>query len=593
MRIGLTILLLCAVPCAATTILVDDTAPPSGDGLSWTTAFTDLQDALDAARLDATIDAIHVAAGAYLPDRGTANRAMSFELVDGVALLGGFPDGGGIVEDRDREAHPTILSGDLLADDGPLNQFGGWTGQNNNSLHVVRATNCGGATTFDGFILEHGYVETGSPLSERVGGNMLIQGGAPIVSNCRFERGRSEWGGGGIAVVDAAAVIDGCEFHQNIGADFGGGVAVFGTIAADIRNSRFDANIGGSGMGVFCGPIIFSSGAGNATTIVNCDFVDGIGIIGATSGGGVALVRGNNAIVGCRFINNKANGGGGVGANRCAARIERCVFIGNRGDEDGGGAVHTFNFESGTPIDTVEIVSCLIVGNNGGVVGIGTKINVTNCTIADNQIPGISVFLTWPALLSQDAEFAIRNSIVWGNLDRNFFGGARDFLYGDPLYAVADSVIQDWDGSLAGSAISANPGFTDNNGPDGDPLTIDDNDYSLRLDSPALETGDNAALPASAMFDAFGEDRIKDGDADSVAAVDIGALERCALDNADDGCERLGDLTGDGAVDADDIAQFVADLLSGTGSILSDVNRDDAIDARDIAPFVTRLIEGR
>ena len=95
------------------------------------------------------------------------------------------------------------------------------------------------------------------------------------------------------------------------------------------------------------------------------------------------------------------------------------------------------------------------------------------------------------------------------------------------------------------------------------------------------------------MFDAFGEVRVRDGDADSVATVDIGALERCELDNADDGCEWLGDLTGDGAVDTDDIVPFVADLLSGTGSILSDINRDDAIDARDIAPFVTRLVEGQ
>lgn len=591
MRLGLIVVfLLLTVPCAAGTVFVDDSATPPGDGLSWASAYTQLQDALDAARLDPTIDAIHVAAGLYRPDRGTLDVARSFELVDGVALLGGFPNGGGPIESRDRDANETILSGDLVGDDGPLNQFGSWSGQNNNAMHVVRATACGPATRLDGFVIQRGYANGGGALEERVGGNMLIHGGSPTIVNCRFERGRSEWGGGGIAAVESAPLIDACEFHENIGANTGGGIGIYGTIAADIRNCLFNANIGGSGIGVYCGALNIISGDGNATMIRNCDFVDNLGVIGANTGGGIFCLRGDNTITHCRFRNNKTNGGGAIGLSQSDAYVEGCTFVGNRGDEDGGGAILAFKFDTDGPISNVDVVSCLIAGNNGGIFGIRTNVNVVNCTIAHNEVLGIPIFITWPALLSQDADFTLSNTIVWGNQDRNFFGGARDFLSGDPLYTLADCIIEDWDGSLAGDAIATNPMFTDESGPDGDPLTIDDNDYTLRLDSPALDAGDNAALPPDSLLDAGGNARVKDGDADGNTTIDIGALERCTLDSIADGCDLLGDTNGDGVVDQFDISQFVADVLAGSGSTLSDLNRDRQIDSADIAPFVGRLL---
>ena len=58
-----------------TTLFVNQNAPPGGSGQSWSTAFDDLQDALDtAAGSGGTIREIWVAAGVYTPDGGTGDR---------------------------------------------------------------------------------------------------------------------------------------------------------------------------------------------------------------------------------------------------------------------------------------------------------------------------------------------------------------------------------------------------------------------------------------------------------------------------------------------------------------------------------------
>ena len=66
---------------------VDDDAVPGGDGLSWATAFADLQDGLAVALAD---DEIWVAAGTYTPTVPDGDRTISFDLKNGVGLFGGF-----------------------------------------------------------------------------------------------------------------------------------------------------------------------------------------------------------------------------------------------------------------------------------------------------------------------------------------------------------------------------------------------------------------------------------------------------------------------------------------------------------------------
>ena len=100
---------------------VDVTASGNNNGSSWTHAFNFLQDALSVSQSG---DEIWVAEGIYTPDtsssdpNGSGNRQAVFELVNAVAIYGGFPIGGGTWEQRDPN-NITILSGDLSGNDLP------------------------------------------------------------------------------------------------------------------------------------------------------------------------------------------------------------------------------------------------------------------------------------------------------------------------------------------------------------------------------------------------------------------------------------------------------------------------------------------
>ena len=122
------LLLILSASTMGKTIYVDDDAAGANDGSSWVNAYVYLQDALaDADSAEKPVE-IRVAQGVYTPDQGASItrgfRGAAFQLINGVAVLGGFAGIGAIEPDaRSIEANETILSGDLAGDDADVDDL--------------------------------------------------------------------------------------------------------------------------------------------------------------------------------------------------------------------------------------------------------------------------------------------------------------------------------------------------------------------------------------------------------------------------------------------------------------------------------------
>lgn len=502
---------------------VDAAAPPGGDGSSFASAFIDLQDALDAARIQPGVSAIHVAEGLYLPDRGTGDPLLSFELVDGVEVLGGFPSGGGA---RDPRAHPSRLSGDLSGDDGVPSPNYIVPGRGDNARHVVRATGLGPGTLLDGFFITAGQADV-SGLGE--GGGARVEGGAPTLRGCTFDLNGTEWMGGGLYLEDSGALVESCVFTRNRAARSGGGVQVSGPVAATFRACRFEDNVGGVGAGLAIGVGPPLAGSGSATRVEGSLFLANRAVVGATAGGGLYAALSTPRILDCRFDGNFANGGGGVFLEASQGWLERCDFIGNDVNGDGGGALSVVDFSS-SGLPATEVISCAMHGNNGGILALGSHARVVNVTLAENRIPGGSLGGDWPAVAAFGSTVELLNSIVWGNVPGGGDGDERDHLigtaFGTTTYVVDHSIVEGWAAVLGGVGSGSDPLFLSPAGADGDPMTLEDNDLRLRRASPALDAGDRGHLPLGAAGDLLGEPRVRDGDGDGLRQIDLGAWER-------------------------------------------------------------------
>jgi hypothetical protein len=200
---------------------VDDDAPPGGDGVTWATAFSNLQDALAAAATPPVgflVVDIWVADGMYRPDQGgnqtPGDPTATFHLVDDVRVLGGFAGTETNADQRDPGVNDTILSGDLNGDDDTV-------GYGDNSVHVVTSSGNSATAVLDGFII------TGGNALGASGGGMLTSNGSATVIGCIFRGNRADIGGGGMANMTADPTLTNCVFVGNVAAasalGFGGG----------------------------------------------------------------------------------------------------------------------------------------------------------------------------------------------------------------------------------------------------------------------------------------------------------------------------------------------------------------------------------
>jgi len=475
-------------------IYVKADAQPPYNGISWDTAFNDLQGALKLAQPNTEI---WVAAGTYRPDLGTGAREASFRLKNGVRLFGGFAGMETDIDLRDLNRNETILSGDLKGDDKP-----NFTNYDDNSYHVVVANNTDSSTVLDGFVIRGGNANGPGPKraenTNHHGGGLLVNECTLTLIRCTFRHNSAIQNGGGMCNIYARPIIQNCVFTDNK-ASCGGAISSDGSKAI-VTGCIFKRNSGdhyGGGVNL----------AYDSSTFLDCTFTGNSVTLylegGPSFGGGLCIAgQGNTILTNCRFLQNSSDIGGGVLSIGSDYKFNNCLFYNNVATGNGAGVNNVYNHYGGNRV----LSNCTIIGNKSRALGCGIYSD-PNCS---------------PVLA---------NCIVWNNTNKNSNMGESEQVYGgSPV--INNCCIQGWTGKLGGTGnFGLDPLFVDLNGPDGKTGTLDDN---LRLDltSPCRNAGENSAIPADTVdldkdsdvnepipFDIDGNPRVLNG------VVDIGAYE--------------------------------------------------------------------
>ena len=614
---------------AGTALYVDDDAPAGGNGSSWKTAYRFLQDALAAAgKPGSGVNEIRVAQGTYRPDQdsvnpqGTQDQQATFALVDGIALRGGYAGIGTPDPDaRDIQRFETFLTGQIYSQCYIVSY--------SNIDHVVTSISNSASTTLDGVTVKCGQVTqpggsaiymTDSELivldstfmnntGERFdGGCVWAQSSTLSFFNCLFTSNSDFGDANGIYCIGSSLTLMGCAFIENgcgntvrnvegttaiiIGCTFDsndtgacGGNAGIGTShsAATIADCLFVKNDdeGSGAMSNYYSIVdvadcIFDDNDGDGSgamyngyscvSVRGCTFINNGGALGQVAGGAMLNYHSDVIIEGSRFYLNAAGShpGGGIHNVASTALISNSLFFRNYASF--GGAI------GNTDLSTAVIVNCTFFGN------VDNNSGPTSGSAAIDVEAGSSALLT--------------NSIVW-NHDQNVFDGAGELLI---AYSNVEDAVPPGSGN-----ISLLPLFVELPAPGNDNTwgTPDDNYGNFRLlpGSPGIDAGDNTAVPP----DQFDLDN--DGDTAEPIPFDLSGLPRFVDDpkTIDTGnglppivdmgaYEFTGtvnplDLTGDGVVDAADLAQLLADWGACSGCA-ADYTADGIVSAADLAELL-------
>jgi hypothetical protein len=629
--------LICAAQ-AGDVLYVDDDGPVGGDGASWATCFRFLQDALQIASDPANgVTEIHVAQGTYRPDRdeanpdGTGDREASFQLIDNLALLGGYagiaaPD----PDEHSSELHETVLCGDI---GDPVIPF-------DNSYHVVTGSGCDETALLDGFTITAGMANGLAPdFPSQRGAGLYNDGGGPTVANCTFS-GNTARRGGGMYNDQSSPTVAHCNFIGNSAIAFtsccgmagGGGMASVNSSPL-VVNCTFEGNWGRLGGGML--------NEHGDLAMIQCTFLDNTADIDlAGIGGGMCNTDTDGGVINCTFSGNWAHSGGAM-MNRVGSRLVviDCVFNSNAVTWSGGGMVNTSLSAPPAPSDTV-VINCTFTGNTaeryaGGMYNELSDPTVVDCTFSENEglwgggmqngssdatianctfIANVATLSVGGGMSNYDCSPTVANCTFSGNWAVENGGGMNNGSNASPT--VTNCIL--WGNVPNGIGGAAAVTYSDVQGTypgtgniDADPLFVDpgNGDFRLSLGSPCIDAGDNAAVPEDITTDLDGNPRfVDDPNTEDTGygdppLVDMGAFEYqalCPWDLDGDGtvtvvdlllviasfgpCEGCpADIDGDGFVNVVDLLALIANFGPCPGSLcVWDVNGDGVVDQADV-----------
>ncbi len=483
---------------------VDVSATGASNGTSWADAYTSLQDALaDPGITGGPFTSIWVAAGAYFPDDGggitPGDRTATFQLLNGVAIYGGFAGGETLLAQRDPVVNVTSLSGDIGGDDTLIacttdspdcDAHGGlcaddgfciiFSNNGENSYHVTTGSGTDATAILDGIIITAGNANDVAPPHNQ-GGGMYNNGGNPAITNCTFRRNNTDLWGGGVWNDTSNSALTSCLFEYNM-ADEGGGINNARSTVS-IIDCNFHQNAARNGGGI-------ANGDGSVPTVTRCDFDNNVA---SGSGGGLfSNTSSSPQLVGCRFFGNAAFTGGGMYSDAGpAVSIINCTYFGNTAVGDGG-AMYMQN-SNPMVVNTSFHGNSAQLGDGGGMANFSSATpTITNCTFVDNSTGADGGGLS----TTNNSDAIVTNCIFWANSDSGGIDESAQFNddgTGTPL--VNYNLIQGLTGGLGGTGnIGGDPLFIDADGADNIAGTQDDN-LRIQVGSPVIDAGDNDALP--------------------------------------------------------------------------------------------------
>jgi predicted outer membrane repeat protein len=240
-------------------------------------------------------------------------------------------------------------------------------------------------------------------------------------------------------------------------------------------------------------------GSSASPTVAHCVFT---GNTASSRGGAFRVDGGSASFQDCTFTGNSAGlAGGAVSAGAVTSlKLTRCLIRSNTASDGtrGGGIDATNN---------VAVVDSLVAQNsNNGVVFFDGGNILADTTVTGHAGYGVSAFANTSTIV---------NSILWGDAAGETFLGISGFL------DVSYSDLQG--GGFAGPGnLNADPHFANPGG----------GNWTLGPGSPAVDSGNNAAVPAGVTTDLAGLPRFSDDPAvpdtgsGTPPIVDMGAYER-------------------------------------------------------------------
>jgi uncharacterized repeat protein (TIGR01451 family) len=479
-------------------------------------------------------DEVWVAGGEYKP--AVSDRSVSFELLDAVPMYGGFAMTETLREQRNWVTHVVTLSGDLNGngmDDA-------------DSYHVVRADAVTHGTIFDGFVVTGGHANGVEP-NDR-GAGMVNHGGNPTLRNVTFIHNAADAAsgfGGGMFNDYSGPLLINTVFISNTAYN-GGGMANWKSTGIVITGTLFVDNAADSGGGMFnedsspsLTDVTFransaaSAGGAMANWNESSPILESATVLSNTAftGGGIYSVYDSKpALTNVTLAGNTADNGGGIYNDvNSDASLVNVAFRGNVAAGGFGGGLQV-NRSSASLVNTVFISNTAYAG--GGVSSDHARLSLVNATFGGNTADSGGAFAN-----DQYSIAIITNTVIWGNS----VPGITNTI---GAITVSFSLLQN-DCPTGASCLSnvltgTNPLF----------VNLAAGDLRLRVGSPAVDAGNNDAIPPGITFDLAGTHRRLDvtGAPDTgygePPLVDMGAYEIAVPDVAVSARARRGAAPG-------------------------------------------------